>query len=499
VDLTVAYLTALATSIPIARMIGPERLGYFTYMVFLTRMSARLGTLGATTTVRKYMAEYLGKGDPQTARAIFYLALRFQLAVSAVVTAVALVLVFTVSDPAYRMVSGVLVLSILPYTLHGIPSHANMANENMSANIPGSLAGNFLYMGLVGVSLVVGWDLLGVACAQLLAAVTELVVKMIAVRRWLDRAPRIALPADLRRRLLAFSGDGLVLMLLQLVVWDRSDVFLLERLASSRSELSFYGTAISLTDQVSQIPLAVAGGIGMTLMAEYGRDIDAMRRIASQAMRYLALLACPLLFGLAALSDPLIRVLYGWEYLPAIPVLALAGPLAVGKALMSPAQQVLLSTERQRFLIGWLACCGAMNVLLDVLCIPGYGALGAAWAHGTAQTVAVFGMWTYLVRKLGVEMDYPTLRRALVASLVMAAAVVPLAWLPLSWTALIAGPVVGAAVYALGLRLTGALGRQDRQRLLQLRPVMPGFLRSPLERFVNLLAPDAGPLPERTS
>src|SRR4051794_12643101 len=93
VELLYSLVGALVTSIVVARAIGPLRLSYFNYIVWLTNTTAALGGFGLQTMARKYMAEYLNLGEKGVARAIYLSALRIQVwaAVGATVVGLALV------------------------------------------------------------------------------------------------------------------------------------------------------------------------------------------------------------------------------------------------------------------------------------------------------------------------------------------------------------------------------------------------------------------------
>ena len=65
-------LATLATTIVIARLIGPQRLGYFNYIYWLSNTAGGLASLGIPATTGKFMAEYLAGGQKGVARAIFF-------------------------------------------------------------------------------------------------------------------------------------------------------------------------------------------------------------------------------------------------------------------------------------------------------------------------------------------------------------------------------------------------------------------------------------------
>jgi len=487
-DVVSSLITAFATSILIARAMGPQRLGYFNYIFWLANISGAIGSLGVPATARKYMAEYLGRGEPGIARAIFEATLRLQMITAGLITGAGLILVFTVSDRDYWTSSAILVASVFPGMLTAVPAQANMAAENLRANVPSSLASSFIYVVCVALSLTFGWGLPGIATGFLLGRSTEVVWRLHTVRRWIQTLPSAPLPEMLRARMWTFSGFSTVLMLLQVIVWDRSDIVLLKMFSSSIKEIAFYSVAINLTEKVLLLPSAFGGAIGASIMAQYGRDRDALRSLVSRAARYMFLFGVPALLGLALLSRPLVQTLYGSQYLPVIPVLFCAACLAIPKTMLLPVQQLMLAGEHQRFLVLWGCLCGAVNIGLDLLLIPHHGALGAAIGNGVGQALAVAGLWVRARSLFRLDLPWRELAQIAACACGMAAAVFGTTLIFSGWRALAVGVPAGCLAYALLLRLFKLLTPEDRRRMLRVTAKTTPLVRICLDRIVLALS-----------
>jgi hypothetical protein len=68
---------------------------------------------------------------------------------------------------------------------------------------------------------------MGIAVGVFLYRAGELVAKLIPLQRWARTLPSVPLSPDIRRRMFTFSGRSTGLMLLQILVWDRSDIIFL--------------------------------------------------------------------------------------------------------------------------------------------------------------------------------------------------------------------------------------------------------------------------------
>ncbi len=487
-EMAVSALAALLTSIPVARVIGPRRLGYFAYVQWLTSVSGRLAMVGIPAATRKYMAEYLGRGEARIAWAIFRRSLRVQSYIALGVAAAGAALVWSWVEPSYRVCSLVLVMGVAPRMLAYIPSNANNAAENMRANFPGALLNSVVTVSLVNLSLWAGWGLTGVAASFMAGDTVELAVKMRMTRGWLRPAPGTGLPEELRRRLWRFSAQSLALMSVNMVVWDRSDLVLLKLLDKDIRQVTFFVLAFNVAERVLMVPRAFSTMIGISVMAEYGRDRAKLYRVASGAAKYALLVSAPVMLGLAAVSSPLIRVLYGAQYLPTIPVLWIGAALAVAKPLLAPAQSLMQAEERQGFLIRWSLVCAAANVGLDAALIPVWGARGAMLANGLAQGMAVIGVWVKAVRSFPLVAPVGAVGRILASGLAMGAPVWLLCGTPLPAAVQLGlGIPMGAALYAGMVRALGILEESDRGPLLRAAERLPGGLRGRAEGLVRWL------------
>ena len=129
----------LFTSIAIARTLGPSKMGYFIYVSWITTVVSSLGGMGIPATTQKYMAEFIGMGDRGTARYIYFRTLLLQAGLATLATAGLLVWVLRDASQEYRVATALLVLSIWPSMVNFVSAQANVATEELSTNMPGSI------------------------------------------------------------------------------------------------------------------------------------------------------------------------------------------------------------------------------------------------------------------------------------------------------------------------------------------------------------------------
>ena len=489
-ELVITLVCTLLTTVAIARVIGPTKLGYFNLIFWLTSITSAVGSLGIPLTTFKYMGEFLGGGQKELARAVFFYNLWAQAAISCALTIIGMVAVFTVADPAYRLCSILLVLSMIPNMITFVPSQANSAAEDASLNTRGAFVGALVYVVAVAVSLWLGWNLVGIAAGVLLYRTAELAVKTVPVLRSMKSVPRVPLPREVRKRMFSFSGLSTGLMILQIVIWDRSDIIFLKLLQPDIRQLAFFSVCFSVADRLMRVPQTFANALSPSQMAEYGRDKERLFKMTSKASTYILLGALPILIGIACVGGPFVRVMYGSQYLPAIPVFIVVALLSIPKAILTPAQTLLYSAEDLGFVLKWGCVAAAMNVLLDVALIPSHGALGAAWANGIAQTFAALTIWGRVLVRYPVRIDRPVVLRLSAATLAMAAVVLGIVAMPFDPLMKLSVAVpAGAIVFLVTSRMFAVLQKDDRRRLLQFSALLPTPVGSSFKCLIDFLVP----------
>ena len=490
--LTGVFLTVF-TSIVIARKFGPEKLAYFLYLWWIAGIAGTLGSIGIPAATRKYMSEYFGRGQIGIAKTVFYRTLRLQTIIAAVVTFGGLLGIWFFADRPYRIIGLFMIGSIFPYMVNSIPAGANTALEDLRANVPASLISTGIYVTAVFSSIYFGWGLLGISIGMFAMRAAELLVRLMPLVQRFNKHSAEPLERTLSRRMFLFSGQSLILLLLGLIVWDRSEMVFLKHFCADIRQVAFYSVAFNITERLLVFSQVFGTATGATMMVQYGRDSTRVRGLAETSARYLALISFPVHLGLAAIAAPLVWVTYGSKYSGAVPALIVAACLGIPKAFFLPAQAILSSWDRQKVIIRWGLVSAALNLLLDFSLIPKYGALGAAIANGITQTVFATMLWLALVPLLNLRFEKIAIAKTVVISVVMAVVVhVATGRIP-GFLGLTLAIILGVIVYLALIRLSGVLNREDQGRLLNLRNHFPVSFRHLFEQSVNWLIVDPVP------
>jgi O-antigen/teichoic acid export membrane protein len=485
----IGFGTSLITSIAIARTLGPSKMGYLIYVTWLVGLTTGLGGVGVPTTTRKYMAEFIGGGDRATARFIFFRTLAIQTVLASVATLFAVGWVFHDAPPEYRLASLILVLSTLPAMVNFVPAQANVAAENLSANLPGSVASTVVYFVVTMLTVFFHWGVVGIASAMLGMRIADCLVRLFPTLRRILSWPsdNVHTPPDLRPRMMRFAAQSVTGLLLTLIVWDRSELFLLKHLSPDIRQIAFYSVAFSLAERLLVFPSVFASASGATVFAQYGRDKSRLPAITASSVRYLALISIPLHVIAVSLAGPLLLTLYGAKYAGALVVATFSPLLCLPKAFLGPIQSLFESTDRQKYFIITTIIASFIDIGVAWYLIPSLGALGASIGSGSAQITAIGLMWIIGIRRDNIRLPWRFLAKVTGISIAasLAAYAVSARLGPL-W-ALITGGVTATIIFFLLAYIFKILEPEDSSRFKIISAACPRALAGPMNRAFDLL------------
>ena len=475
----------LTTSILLARHLGPTVLGQYRYWVWLMGIFHLLASLAVPQAMTKFGAEYLGRHDRQTASALFIWLLLAELTLGILVGGAVLLYTWTAqtTDP---IALTIIALSIVPLVLEGLFLAAMTGSQNFRILSQANLVGTVVYAvaAITAVSLGFGIHaLLLIFLLQRLVTIGWLGWKLPSV--YLVRKPRQAgrgvlsflpsslyIPPALRRRLLLYCRDVLLILVIDTIRYRQSEIEFLKRF-SSDADIAFYSQSFNIAFNLMTIPGIFSGILLPTFSALSGqKDRAQLNDLYLSSNRIVALIAVPVGFGGAAIA-PALAALYGPAFLPMAPILAVLCVGNVVGSMSSVSNATLHSIEKQSFIVRWGLLMAVVNIVLNFLLIPSYGGVGAAVAHSSSQVISGIVGITYTFQCLHVSLPRRAFGRIALAALLAAA----VAGLVSSWVVYWGGLLlaIGAAiiVYPVLLRWSRALEAADLALLSQFSHVLP--------------------------
>ncbi len=488
VENVISSVVTLVTSIAIARTLGPQKMGYIIYVAWLASVVSGLGGIGIPATTRKYMAEFLGMGDRGTARYIYFRTLFLQIGMATIATGGILFWVLRDAPPEYKLASALVALSIWPSMVNFISAQANVARESLVTNLPASVISILVFFLAIAATVVFHWGVIGVGASIFLSRAIDFLVRLFpTMGHVLAWESDHQMPPGLQRRMMSFAWQSLATMVVALIVWDRSEFFLLKILCSDIRQIAYYSVAFSMGERLLITSNVFGSATGATIFAQYGRDKSKLPALAASSFRYLALTSIPLHVIASSLAVPALLLLYGNQYRGAAMVVTLAPVLCMPKAFLSPVQNLLQSTEQQGYVIAATVFAGIVDWGIAWYLIPAHGAVGACIGSGIAQITAVGIMWAVGIRLYNVKLPWVLVAKVVfIATLAALTAHYIAAQLAAFWGLLFGGSASLAVLFIL-FYLMRVLEPEDQARFNLLTRSMPKLIGRPVESIVSLM------------
>jgi O-antigen/teichoic acid export membrane protein len=205
----------------------------------------------------------------------------------------------------------------------------------------------------------------------------------------------------------AFLVPLSIVAVLDVIVWDRSEVFFLGLYASSE-DIAYYSLAFGLATRIMIIPGIVVGALLPAFAALHGQGApEEFRALYRTALRYVGLVGVPLAAIMGALSPGLVAWLYGDAYLPAAPMLGIMCAVSLLSAMRGVAWAALRAVGDRHCALTATAVAALVNVGLAAALIPSWTTTGAVIANTVAQLTA--SIWVFVGMTRVHRIDVPVL------------------------------------------------------------------------------------------
>ena len=158
---------------------------------------------------------------------------------------------------------------------------------------------------------------------------------------------------------------------------------------SNDIEVGYYTASTKLSHMVLSMLTAITGVL-LPRLTNYAQknDSGSFNELINKSSNILILLSIPMTCGLIILSKPLILLLSGQNYLPAIPAMQILAPLLIIITFGSLiGVQILPAIGKEKISFYSYVAGAVTNVTLNALLIPKLGALGAAIGTICAESV----------------------------------------------------------------------------------------------------------------
>lgn len=174
---------------------------------------------------------------------------------------------------------------------------------------------------------------------------------------------------------------------------------------SSDTEVGYYTASTKLGHMVLSMLTAITGVL-LPRLTNYvqKKDSGSFKELINKTACILILLSVPMTAGIILLSKPLIILLSGEQYLPAVPAMKTLSLLLILMSFGSlVGVQILPAINKEKVSFNSYIVGAISNIVLNSLLIPKFGALGAAigsiFAEGSVTFIQLLYAKQYILNK----------------------------------------------------------------------------------------------------
>jgi O-antigen/teichoic acid export membrane protein len=264
---------------------------------------------------------------------------------------------------------------------------------------------------------------------------------------------------------LARTGTTFLAISVFATIYWRIDVVMLSLLGTI-DEVGLYGAAYRMMEIAKILPQNICLAIYPAVSEAAAADPARLSRLGRNVLRYLLMVTLPVAVGTTILAEPILKLTVGDGFLAATSVLTVLIWAIIPFGLARYYAFVLVAAERQRIDLWLNVWMSLVNIALNLMLIPRFGALGAAAATTVSIVVLLAAQTLYLRRQLPDHLaPAPEIRKLVLSTVLMGIVIWWIRDLPVT-------PVIGlgAAVYLTMLFATRFFSRQELQALWVGRP-----------------------------
>ncbi len=444
----ITWLMSLLLTIFLPRFLGPAAVGKYHFSGSIWAILSIIATLGMDT----YLTKEAARRPEQVGRLVWNsAALRVILFVLCLAGLAIYLEVFQYPQET-RLVAYVIGISSLVWLLISILQSILIGFEKMQyvsiSNIAGRLVGTAVSITL----LLLGQNVVVVAAVNTLTALITLGVEYVFIRRLIPMPLRVNL-AEIWA--LAKGGIPYFLSGVFLVLYMQFDFVVISLLVDDRT-VGWYGAADQMFGTLLFVPTVLMTAVFPVLSRMYVTDANGLPRVTRKSFDLLVLLSIPIGLGVTVAADPTVLILFGDQFAPSGPILALMGIVLILTYLNVFLGQFLISVDRQNQWTLVMAVATVATLPLDLWLIPwctqayANGGLGGALSFIITEAgMLLAGLWLMPKGTLGFANLWLG-ARALLAGLAMLAVTLWVRSFPLdNFFMLVLVVISGALTYLL--------------------------------------------------
>lgn len=401
-----------AGSVLIVRSLTPEAYGMFSYYIWLAGIIGAAGMLTFPNALTKTMSELRGEQNLREGRALSTWVAVYLLCSNSLISLGLITWAHRTPEPQ-RTFLFIIAAALVPTALAAVFRSSLWGKERYRPVSLTFMISSLAQLSLITIAYAMDLGARSFAAAVLFTSFVQVIGLAFALKRArnADGVPIANHPPSRAtvRRYLAFAAPATLSLLFFVIIWERSEVFFLERF-SKLEQVGYYSLAFTMYATCLSLGWALINGFFPAISRDYGAgEWQAIRVKVHQGLLLAILYAVPLSFGGWVTSERLITFFFGSKMLPVVPAAQvlfiglLPGVVSGLLGLALTATGGIWLSVRLGFLVA------AVNIVLGLTLIPRYGALGGAVVNTSSQLLYTALILVLMYRLHRIEIPLRTL------------------------------------------------------------------------------------------
>ncbi len=373
-----AIINGLLISIILSRVLGPEGFGIYVSIMVVPTIAVGFVQLGIRRSAIYHIGTKKFKEDNIVSTVLLILIITSILGIM-----ISGISFYFLKDANFTKVLIIIVLLIIPFKLAIIYAGGiflgkeQIKRSNILKWLPVSI-------NLICVILFVWIMKINVLGALISILVSNSLVAYYALRL-INKEYKIKLHFnyDIIRSLIKL-GFVFAMSFLVMQLNYRIDILLLKEL-STVNEVGYYSIGVSIAEQLWQLPFAV--GIIVMSRSANATDQDAMNKVTAKLLRISFLIGIIVSFIIVLIAPFLVPLIWGVKFLPSVKIIQTILPGILIFIIFRILNSRLSGIGKPQIAVFVFIPALIINVILNFLWIPTYGAIGAAMATNVSYSL----------------------------------------------------------------------------------------------------------------
>lgn len=242
-----------------------------------------------------------------------------------------------------------------------------------------------------------------------------------------------------------------------LVINYRVDTVMLSFMKSDY-DVGLYNAAYTLVSSLSIIPISFIGAL-FPLLSRISTDSkDSLGYTYEKSLKYLLLIAIPIVFGTIILADKIILTIYGKEYTPSILALQILVISIIPVFMHNVFGAIILALNKEKSAVFMWGGCSLINIILNYMLIPVFSLYGASFTTVISETVICIQFYYFVSKHLGKISIKQMFYKPLLGSLLMSFFL-----LLFNYTSVYLLIPIGAIIYLLIIVCVGTFPKDEKK------------------------------------